>query len=187
MYALAMVLLALPSFYGLVRWLGLLSASRVILALSLLAYLIETIAIKTGFPYGTFVYGSLLGSKLFGVTPWTVPFGWIPLLIGVWSLVYSLAAPIKRLSLGVALLLLVDMVIDPFAVRAGFWRYLPAGIFFGVPLSNFAGWILSGTLGLTIILLSARPTRSPTSQEHYWMRSTLVMTLISAAAYLLLF
>ncbi len=182
-----MVLLALPSFYGLARWLGFLSASRIIVALSILAYLIETIALKTGFPYGTFVYDSLLGSKLFGVTPWTVPFGWVPLLIGVWSLVYSLKPSLKKIGVGVPLLVLSDMVIDPFAVRAGFWRYLPEGIFFGVPLSNFAGWVLSGTLGLGLIALIAHPTRTPTSRELLWMRSTLVMTIVSAVIYLAVF
>jgi len=48
------------------------------------------------------------------------------------------------------LMMLLDVVIDPLAVRGDRWFlgrifYYPAGgIYFGVPLSNFAGWALVG-------------------------------------------
>jgi uncharacterized membrane protein len=48
------------------------------------------------------------------------------------------------------LMMLLDVVVDPLAVRGDRWFlgqifYYPAGgIYFGVPLSNFAGWVLVG-------------------------------------------
>jgi putative membrane protein len=48
------------------------------------------------------------------------------------------------------LMTLLDVVIDPLAVRGDRWFlghvfYYPAGgVYFGVPLSNFAGWLLVG-------------------------------------------
>jgi uncharacterized membrane protein len=48
------------------------------------------------------------------------------------------------------LMMLLDVVVDPLAVRGDRWFlgrlfYYPAGgIYFGVPLSNFAGWLLVG-------------------------------------------
>ena len=48
------------------------------------------------------------------------------------------------------LMMLLDVVIDPLAVRGDRWFlgrvfYYPAGgVYFGVPLSNFAGWVLVG-------------------------------------------
>jgi len=48
------------------------------------------------------------------------------------------------------LMMLLDVVIDPLAVRGDRWFlgrvfYYPAGgAYFGVPLSNFAGWVLVG-------------------------------------------
>jgi uncharacterized membrane protein len=49
-----------------------------------------------------------------------------------------------------ALMMLLDVVIDPAAVRGGRWflghifYYPEGGLYFGVPLSNFLGWLLVG-------------------------------------------
>src|SRR5262249_55694454 len=53
-------------------------------------------------------------------------------------------------ALAGVLMMLLDIVIDPLAVRGDRWFlgrmfYYPAGgAYFGVPLSNFAGWLLVG-------------------------------------------
>ena len=76
---------ALPSFVvsvGEWGWRGL----RVWLLLGVYALLIETVAVKTGFPYGGFVYGADIGFKLFDAVPWTVPFAWIPLVLATLTL-----------------------------------------------------------------------------------------------------
>jgi putative membrane protein len=47
-------------------------------------------------------------------------------------------------------MMLLDVVIDPLAVRGDRWflgrvfYYPSGGVYFGVPLSNFAGWLLVG-------------------------------------------
>ena len=57
-----------------------------------------------------------------------------------------------------ALMMLLDVVIDPAAVRGGRWflghifYYPEGGIYFGVPLSNFAGWVIVGTVGVGLFL-----------------------------------
>ena len=49
------------------------------------------------------------------------------------------------------LMMLLDVVIDPIAVRGDQWflgrifYYVDGGVYFGVPLSNFVGWVLVGT------------------------------------------
>ena len=54
------------------------------------------------------------------------------------------------MALSGALMTLLDVVIDPLAVRGGRWFlghiffYPEGGIYFGVPLSNFAGWLPVG-------------------------------------------
>jgi putative membrane protein len=51
------------------------------------------------------------------------------------------------------LMMLLDVVIDPLAVRGDRWFlgrifwYPDGGLYFGVPLSNFAGWLLVGAAG----------------------------------------
>jgi isopentenyl-diphosphate delta-isomerase type 1 len=142
-------------------WLGWRDAIVVFCALGLVALLIETSAIMTGFPYGHFGYSDHLGYKLFGVVPWTVAFAWPPLLLGANSVAANLSTSRPaRIVITTLTLLIFDLVLDPGAVTLGFWRYADAGVFYGVPLSNFAGWLVSGFIGaviLEIILTRLRP------------------------------
>ena len=63
----------------------------------------------------------------------------------------------------------LDIVVDPLAVRGGRWflgnifYYPNGGIYFGVPLSNFAGWFL---VALLIIGIYERATHRVTLTRH---------------------
>jgi len=52
------------------------------------------------------------------------------------------------------LMMLLDVVIDPVAVRGDRWflghifAYAEPGVYFGVPLTNFAGWVVLGTMSV---------------------------------------
>lgn len=146
--AIGMVSLALPSFAATVKWLGWRGGIILISTLGVYALVIETAAIVTGFPYGHFGYSVHLGYKLFGYTPWTVIFGWTPLVLASGAVAYRLSEKIwLRVPIIILLLLFFDLVLDPGAVLLGFWKYPAGGAFYGVPISNFAGWLFSGLLG----------------------------------------
>lgn len=148
------ILFAAPTFWSLRWWLGYWHAIILFSLLAVYAILIEAAAIWTGFPYGHFGYSHLLGFKLFGLVPWTVAFAWPPLILGA----YALAAFFTRhrlfriLATGIVATCF-DLVLDPGAVSLGFWQYVDGGVFYGVPISNFAGWLLSATAGALIIEL----------------------------------
>lgn len=149
--AIGMVLLALPAFVATISWLGWKNGSILITTLSIYALAIETAAITTGFPYGHFGYSEHLGFKLFGLTPWTVPFGWVPLMLAAGAIALTISKKaIVRIPLIAVVLVLFDLVLDPGAVLLGFWKYPGGGVFYGVPLSNFAGWVVSGAIGAII-------------------------------------
>jgi putative membrane protein len=63
-------------------------------------------------------------------------------------------------------MMMLDVVIDPAAVRGERWflgdlfYYAEGGVYFGVPLSNFAGWWLVGAIGVFAYEACARPGRS---------------------------
>ena len=62
------------------------------------------------------------------------------------------------------LMMALDVVIDPLAVRGDRWflgrifSYPEGGMYFGVPLSNFAGWVVVGAAAVGVYLgLAGRP------------------------------
>jgi putative membrane protein len=65
--------------------------------------------------------------------------------------------PVTAVAAGV-LMMALDIVIDPLAVRGDRWflgnlfYYPEPGVYFGVPLSNFAGWVIVGTVGVGLYL-----------------------------------
>jgi isopentenyl-diphosphate delta-isomerase type 1 len=146
------LLFALPAFYALRRWLGWSDGIKLVLILGVYALLIETFAILTGFPYGHFGYSEHLGYKLFGYVPWTVAFAWTPLMLCAYVAARSLfASRVERIICSTFLLVIFDLVLDPGAVLLGFWQYPQGGAYYGVPASNYLGWMLSGALGSIIM------------------------------------
>lgn len=156
------ILFALPSYWAVLQAKGWKSGSVILLLLGLYALLIESSAIHTGFPYGDFIYNDLLGDKVFGLTPWTVAFAYPPiLLLSYWAARKSLAYRIKDMNYGLTLLVVagitalfavcIDLVLDPAAVELGFWNWETPGLFYEVPLINFAGWLLTGFVGGVIL------------------------------------
>lgn len=138
-----------PSALATAKWLGPNRAALLLTALGAFAVGIESFAIQSGWPYGNFTYGDKIGTKFFGLVPWTVPFSWPPLVLGAMALA-SRIAPKRPLLAGTLILLSFDLVLDPGAVQQDFWKYQAGGLFYGVPFSNFCGWIISGLIGCWI-------------------------------------
>jgi isopentenyl-diphosphate delta-isomerase len=138
-------------------WLGLRDAILLFVVLGVLALAIETTAIITGFPYGHFGYSDLLGYRLFGYAPWTVAFAWTPLVLAAYAIAAQTFKNTAVRIVTVALVLfLFDIVLDPGAVHLGFWKYAAGGGFYGVPLSNFVGWLVSGAIAGAVLELFTR-------------------------------
>jgi putative membrane protein len=147
------ILLSIPCYAALIIWLDLKKSISLIFILSIYAMTIETIAIITGFPYSNFHYTDLIGFKIMGYTPYTVPFAYVPLFLGCFYLAsLNTLNKWKIIILSTFLVLLADMVLDPAAVALNFWIYDSPGVFYGVPLMNFLGWILTGFLSSLITL-----------------------------------
>jgi putative membrane protein len=152
------LLIALPSFVALWRYLGPRGAAISLLSLSAFGYAIETAGVATGFPYGPFYYGDSLGPRVAGLVPYLLPLSWIPLVLGA---IAATAPEGERDStrhrvfwvLSAAVLLtLVDGVLDPGAASLGFWVWPEGGPYYGVPVSNYLGWLFSSSLAATILL-----------------------------------
>jgi putative membrane protein len=165
--AVFVLFFALPSFWALVKWLGTQRGALALVALGCFAVAIETFAVRTGYPYGQFSYGDKIGFKLFGVTPWTVPFAWTPLMLAGYALARYVSASRRVRSTATILVVaalftvLIDATLDPGAVSQKFWTYQHPGVYYGVPWSNFAGWLFSGVIGAAILQSFVRRNESP--------------------------
>ena len=121
-----------------------------LLALSMFALGIEATSILTGFPYSRFVYGDMIGGRVAGLVPWTVPFAWVPLVIGAPARLSTLRKhPLFFLFCGLYLMA-IDLLLDPAAVKLGFWTYQYGSAYYDVPLQNFGGWVMTGTLASVV-------------------------------------
>lgn len=125
-----------------------------LLALTAYTYAIELVGVRTGIPYGDFRYLIDLGPMLGGEVPIGLPIFFLPLVLNSYLLVLLLfgertRAGGFRLLTTLAAVLAMDLVLDPGAVGIGFWTYAEGG-FYGVPASNFAGWLLSGTVAVVL-------------------------------------
>jgi len=96
----------------------------------------EVMGVHTGFPFGNYSYGPVLGTKLFDV----------PLMIGVnWLILVYLSGHLlhRRIKnnwlaalLSAGLMVVIDFIIEPVAIALDFWNW-ESGI---IPLSNYLGW-----------------------------------------------
>lgn len=150
--AVSIVLFALPTFRAVRWWLGWREGAALVATLGAYAMLLEVSAVLTGFPYGHFGYSELLGFRMFGLVPWTVAFAWTPLILAAYAVAANLFENrYARVFAASVIVTLFDAVLDPGAVMLGFWKYDTDGWFYGVPISNFAGWLISGLIGAIII------------------------------------
>lgn len=136
----------------------------------LIAFGSEWLSINTGFPYGWYYYIDTTSNRELWVAgvPFfdslsyvflaycsysTALFILSPLKVWRWNLVTletrRLRRSVSALLLGALLQTALDVVIDPVALQGKRWflgqiyGYRDQGIHFGVPLSNYAGWLLT--------------------------------------------
>ncbi len=143
------------------------------------AFVCEFSSTRTGIPFGLYHFnGSTMDQELY---LWNIPFitslSFSFLLYASYSLALFLLLPKQELyeaadrtswpvfGLSVLLFVLLDVVIDPVALRGDRWflgkiyDYAYPGEHFGVPVSNYVGWAVVGTVSLALYFLMDR--RSP--------------------------
>ena len=140
---------------GMWHWLGFMLPA---LGLSLASELLGT---STGFPFGHYRYLSGLGYKIAGLVPFTIPLSWFYLGFSAYiiALVGLQAIGMKNwlrylgaIALGALCLTSWDFVLDPAMSQAPipFWIWEQPGAFFGMPYQNFAGWMGTGVIFMTV-------------------------------------
>ena len=133
------------------------------------AWLAEFSSTRIGIPFGLYHYtGTTRGQELFlSDVPFMDCLSFTFLAYASFCLARAVLrgwpAPgwVIALVSGV-LMMLLDVVIDPAAVRGDRWflgrifYYPDGGVYFGVPISNFMGWTIVGAVGVGGYLMLAR-------------------------------
>ena len=125
----------------------------------------ESIGLATGYPYGSYTYGDVLGPRLLDV-PLLVPLAWLLMAWPSRVLAERLAGrPATRVLVGTYLFAAWDVVLDPQLVQAGYWTWAhPSPGLPGidtVPLTNLAGWVLAGLVLMTLLEVLVVRTATP--------------------------
>ncbi len=156
------VLIILFRFWGWRRTL------RTFLGVAVLSFLAEWLGSKTGFPFGNYHYTDLLQPQLAGV-PLLIPVAWMMMLAPSWAIARLIIGPDERTQphrlcarlafplISALAITAWDLFLDPQMVDFGFWVWNSPGLYFGIPLSNYLGWVLVA-FGITWIV---RPDHLP--------------------------
>ncbi|MFB3819397.1 MAG: carotenoid biosynthesis protein [Candidatus Methylomirabilales bacterium] len=177
---------------GATAWLGGRRAAAYTLITWAVAFLAESSSIRTGVPFGWYYYvPDTAGQELWiaGV-PFFDSLSFSFLLVSSYGLAWVWLVPragrkagerlggLRHALLTTALFVLIDMIIDPVALRGDRWflgriyGYPEPGAYFGVPLANFVGWAVVGLTATGLYLAWERrepPRPVPAWRGRAWL------------------
>jgi len=96
----------------------------------------EWIGVHTGYLFGNYRYGNVLGPAFDGI-PYIIGFNWFMLSVcmGTFSN-YLKASVLVKSVVGSILMVLMDYIIEPVAIKLGFWTWYGVSI----PITNYITW-----------------------------------------------
>jgi uncharacterized membrane protein len=138
-------------------------------------YSFENMSVLTGFPFGHYYYADTLGLRLF-LVPVVIGLGYVGTGYIAWTIARVIAgAPHSPLSghltftvplLAAFMMVSWDLTIDPiFSTINHAWIWQDGGSYFGVPFSNFLGWLLTTFVYLQLFTLYLKQRRRPNVQS----------------------
>ena len=113
-----------------------------------IGFIIEVIGVKTGVLFGEYYYGDPLGFKLFDV-PLMMGVNWLILSFSSIGIVFKVVkSKILQVVFASLLMVFLDFLIEPVAMKLGFWTWASNEI----PLQNYLMWFISGLLVNSIVI-----------------------------------
>ncbi len=174
---------ALAALFHASRALGLGRAVALMFAASLITLCAELLGTSLGLPFGEYHYSELLGYRIGGLVPYPIPISWFYMLYACLAICGRVleASDTNRgkwkWAVVAALLLMAwDVSMDPAMVQTAHWvwgsgqqfrdaglpawlvSYFTKDVFYGMPLSNWGGWFLTGLVVARVMLWIVPPT-----------------------------
>ena len=128
---------------------------------------VEWLGSTTGFPFGSYHYTNFMQPQIAHV-PLLIPFAWFMMLPCAWAVATIIQQRFPKpwqqnlwlhaLLAGLALTAW-DLLLDPHMVSWGVWNWtMPSG-YFGIPWSNYLGWLGTAVLLTALIHPKNLPTK----------------------------
>ncbi len=153
----------------------------------LISFVLESVGVATGLVYGAYSYTDRLGPKLLGLVPVYVPLAWFMMGYTAYALVARLAVALNLrpgwranvwvATVGALAMTAWDLTMDPLMVSGGHWVWHAPGDYFGIPPSNYAGWMVT-TFSIYMAYLALEPrVQAPLPQvpTPWWASLPLVV------------
>ena len=115
---------------------------KVISVLFLIGFFVEVLGVYSGLLFGEYHYGKTLGFQLLGV-PLIIGVNWVLLVVSSFAVSsYFVSNSILTVLLSSVIMVLLDLMIEPVAIRLDFWHWQAEVI----PLQNYLMWFLVALL-----------------------------------------
>lgn len=135
----------------------------------LLGWAAEAVGSHTGYPFGDYAYTEALQPQFLGV-PLLIPLAWMMMLPPAWGVASAISSWFEQRWKTVAFIILSaaamtawDLFLDPQMVAWGLWAWTSPAGYFGIPWSNYLGWLLVSALITALITAMIRPNQLPIS------------------------
>ena len=129
-----------------------------------LGLLVEILGVATGLVFGNYHYGASLGFKIIDV-PLVIGANWLMLTYCCGVILHSSKLHIFFKSLlGASIMVLLDFLIEPVAMKLDFWQWENNAI----PIQNYAAWFL---ISLFLLLVF----HSLSFNKHNFLAKTLLI------------
>jgi uncharacterized membrane protein len=145
---------------GLCGWRRASGAAAAVLAATVV---VEAVGTRTGVPFGHYDYTGALGPRVARV-PVLVPFAWFAMALPAREVAVAVLGaggrPWRRIALGAVALTSWDLFLDPQMVGEGYWTWPDGGAYRGIPLGNYAGWLLTSAAVMLLLERLLPPRRA---------------------------
>jgi uncharacterized membrane protein len=177
---ITVVLGAVAGFAFAVRVLGARTATLAFVVTFVLSLLAELSGTHFGVPFGAYGYTDRLGYKILDLVPFNIPASWFYMIVGCLAICARLL-PAKDdfvskwwwAFVSGACLTAWDVLLDPAMVKTYHWlwtpvqlgaapawqRFIGEPIIYGMPITNWLGWLLTGTVVSRAALMVVPPTQ----------------------------
>jgi putative membrane protein len=146
-------------------------------AVLVVTFFLEAAGTATGKVFGPYTYGDTLGPNLLQV-PVVIAFNWVLVILG--ALILARLITRKRMAaafLGAGLAAGFDFLLEPTAMRLGYWSWTGVADPAGIPVLNYVAWFLIAlAAGLPFTLL-AIPARSRVPMAYFLIQAAFFTAL----------